>query len=70
MPTKKNQKDDLSTNQEHFIVFLVIGLFGLMYWFFMHGNDSDLDGKAQIITAQASSVAPVITDNKTTNSLT
>lgn len=43
MPTNGSQKDELTSNQERLIAFLVIALFGLMYWFFMHGNKPTLD---------------------------
>ena len=56
MPKKQSQKDDLSTNQEHIIAFLVIALFGLMYWFFMHGNDATVDADLTPATPQVTSV--------------
>ncbi len=48
MPKKQGNKDDLSTNQEHLIAFLVIALFGLMYWFFMHEKKVAIDTPAVI----------------------
>lgn len=57
MPIKDTQDDVLSSNQEHIIAFLVIGLFGLMYWFFMHGDNSENDyGQHSLISSATAAV--------------
>lgn len=60
MPDKQNKENELSSNQEYIIAFLVIALFGLMYWFFMHGNDTNLNKNLVV----DSSNTPVIADTK------
>jgi len=57
MPKERNENDGLSTNQEYTVAFLVIALFGLMYWFFMHGNDENLLSKTEVVSPKVTSVS-------------
>lgn len=70
MSEQQREDSKLSTNQEYLIAFLVIGLFGLMYLFFMHGDDLDLNAKT-IINDKVTLVEsdPVKTDDSSTINL-